>query len=83
MTDFLDICRTFGQLPDISLTDVKFPDISSFSQYTTHSTACRYKSSAAAEMCDHLATINMGRKVGGAAVPFPWRELGPIYHNVT
>jgi len=35
----------------------------------------RDKSSAVAEMGDCLATIEMGQKVG-AAVPFPWGELG-------
>jgi len=34
------------------------------------------KSSAVAEMIDHLATIDMGRKVGGCCAPFG-RELGP------
>jgi len=34
-----------------------------------------YKSSAVAEMCDHLVTIDMGRKVG-AAVPLSLGELG-------
>jgi len=34
------------------------------------------KSSAVAEMGDHLATIDMGRKVGGYCAR-PWRELGP------
>ena len=38
------------------------------------------KGSAVAEMVDHLATIDMGRKVG-AAVPL-FRELGPHLHNV-
>ena len=37
------------------------------------------KSSAAAEMGDHLATIDMGRKVVGA-VPLFREEI--IYHNV-
>jgi len=39
------------------------------------------KSSAVAEMDDRLATIDMGRKVGGrkeAAVPLSVRGLGPI-----
>jgi len=39
--------------------------------------ANKYKiSSTAAEMGDRLATIDMGRKVGGLLCPFPWRELG-------
>jgi len=28
-------------------------------------------------MGDHLATVDMGRKVGALLCPFPWRELGP------
>jgi len=36
------------------------------------------KSSAAVEMGDRLATIDMGRKSGeGLLCPFPWGELGP------
>ena len=36
----------------------------------------KYKSSAVAEMGDHLATLDMGRKVVGAAVPLSVGELG-------
>ena len=38
------------------------------------------RSSAAAEMGDRLATVDMGRKQG-LLCPFPWRELGSR-HNV-
>jgi len=46
--------------------------------------ASNHKSSAVAEMGDHLATIDMGRKVGGAAVAVPLSvgELGPHLTNV-
>jgi len=40
------------------------------------------KSSAVAEMGDRLATIDIRRKVGGAAVPFSLGELGPHLTNV-
>jgi len=42
-----------------------------------------YKSSAVAEMDDHLATIDMGRKVGGCCAPFhggagtPFNTMSP------
>jgi len=35
------------------------------------------KSSAVAEMGDRLATIDIGRKVGGLLCIFPWGKLGP------
>jgi len=38
---------------------------------------CSDKSSAVAEMGDHLATIDMGRKLGGCCAPFCQWELGP------
>jgi len=38
-------------------------------------TLCTNKSSAVAEMGDHLAVIDMGRKLW--AVPLFWGELGP------
>jgi len=46
--------------------------------------ACFNKSSAVAEMGDHLPTIDIGRKVGGCCTPFRdgERELGPHLHNV-
>jgi len=39
-------------------------------------------SSALAEMGNHLATIDMGRKEGGCCAPFAGGELGPHEHNV-
>jgi len=37
------------------------------------------KSSAVVEMGDRLATIDMGRKVGGGLLsPFPWGDWVPI-----
>jgi len=43
-----------------------------------------YKSSAVAEMGDHLATIDMGRKVqgGGCCAPFSGGSWVLIYHNM-
>jgi len=39
---------------------------------------CKHnKSSAVTEMGDRLATIDMGRKVGGMLCPFPWGEVVP------
>jgi len=40
------------------------------------------KSSAVAEMGDRLATIDMGRKLGGGAVPLWQAELGPHVTHV-
>jgi len=40
------------------------------------------KSSVAAEMGDRLATINIGRRDGGAVPLSGGGELGPIKHNV-
>jgi len=38
-----------------------------------------YKSSAVAKMGDHLATIDMGHKVGeGCCAPFCWDSWVPI-----
>jgi len=37
-----------------------------------------YKSSAVAEMGDHLVTTDMGQKVGGLLCPFPWESWVPI-----
>jgi len=37
-----------------------------------------YKSSAVAEMGDRLATIDMGRKVGGGALPLSMGSWVPI-----
>ena len=36
----------------------------------------KYKSSAVAEMDDHLATMDMGQKVVGATVSLSMRQLG-------
>jgi len=47
-----------------------------------HLTNGYYKNSAVAEMGDHLATIDMGRKVGGASVA-PFEGMGPHLTQVT
>ena len=39
-------------------------------------TLTKYKCSAVAEMGDGLATIDMGRKVGGSCAPFLAGEIG-------
>ena len=43
----------------------------------------RNKSSAVAELGNRLATIDMGRKVGGCMLcPFAWEIWVPIEHNI-
>ena len=46
--------------------------------------ANKYKiSSTAAEMGDRLATIDMGRKVGGTAVPLSVEGAGSPFNTIT
>jgi len=42
-----------------------------------------YKNSAVAEMGDRLATIDMGRKVGGLLCPFSRRGAGSPSNTMT
>ena len=55
-------------------------------KYRHAAVSCAIKSSVIAKMGDRLATINMGRKVGGGVLcSFPWGEAWSPYntYNVT